>query len=82
MAEMKSYRITVQRTDRYIAHVYVEGDSEEDAAERFKHQLESNACSQIEDTEMWGEAYYYQIVKASPYNAEYEVLETELDEED
>lgn len=76
---MKSYRLTVQRTDRYIAHIWVDGDSQEDAQQRFQHQLESRQCSQIEDAEMWGEAYFYQVAKADPYDAQFEVIDIEED---
>ena len=74
---MKTYRLTVQRTIHLIANIYIEGDSEADAAERFQHQLESRECSQIEDGETWGEAFYYQAEKTSPYDSTYTVLDSE-----
>lgn len=74
---MKEYRLTVLRTVVVSAYAYVEGDSEEDAVARFEHQLESEECSAIEDDEMWGEAFHYQVLKAGPYVGEYEILEVE-----
>ena len=72
---MKDYRITVLRTVQVSACIYIEGDSEEDAVARFHHQLESEQCSELEYEDLWGEALYYQVAKASPYESEYEVLD-------
>ena len=74
---MKEYQLTVMRTIRVLGTIYVEGDSAEDAEARFQHQLESRECSGIEDEIMWGEANYYQVCKADPYDFEYEVVNAE-----
>lgn len=75
MAEFKTYRLTISRTIKLTANIFIDAESPEDAETRFQHQLESDQCSAIEDDEMWGEAYYYQAVKAGPYASDYDVLE-------
>ena len=72
---MKEYRLTVQRTITLLGVVYIEGDSPEDAQTRFQHQLEAEQCPGIEDEDMWGEAFYYGVVKAGPYDSEYDIVD-------
>lgn len=74
---MAEYNLTIRRTVTVVFHATVEGDSPEDAAQRFQHQLEARQCSPVEDDEMWGEVFYYQVAKADPYNGEYAVMDAE-----
>jgi hypothetical protein len=76
---MQLYKLLVARKVTMTSHVWVEGHSAEDAMTRFQHQLESQSCSGIEDDAAWGEAYYYQVVKAGPYAGEFEVLDAEVE---
>lgn len=74
---MKEYNLTIRRSVTLVTNVCIEGDSPEDAAQRFQHQLEAGQCSSVEDEGMWHEALYYQLVKASPYSGEYAVMDAE-----
>lgn len=74
---MAEYNLTIRRTVTVAWNTTVEGDSPEDAAQRFQHQLEARQCSAVEDDEMWGEAFYYQVAKADPYTGEYAVMDAE-----
>jgi len=74
---VKEYRLTVQRRVSVIATIIVDGTDEASAIARFQHQLENESCPGIEDAEMWGEVFYYQIDKAGPYVGEYEVIDAE-----
>lgn len=72
---MKEYNLTVRRSITLVFHV--NGDSPEDAAQRFQHQIEAGQCSALEDEGMWGEIFYYQLVKGGPYSGEYAVIHVE-----
>ena len=65
---MKEYEVTVERAVYMVNTVYVEAESEEEAA-----QLAVDPANH--DDASWGEAYYYQVAKRSPEASEFEVLD-------
>ena len=75
---MKTHVLTIKRTINVVAHIHIEADSNEDAVQRFQHQLEAEQCSEIEDEGLWGEIFYYQIVKAGPYGSAYDVIDVDV----
>jgi hypothetical protein len=73
---MKSYRLLVARKVTMTAYAVVEAESEEDARAKYEHLRENNSDFGISEEE-WGEAYYYQVVKAGPSSGEFELLDLE-----
>lgn len=74
---MKTYELTVVKTILLMNNVQIECADDEDPEVRFQHLLEAKDCPGLEDADGWGEAYYYGVVKADPYDFEYEVVNVE-----
>jgi hypothetical protein len=74
---MTSYRILVARTVTVTNNIYIDAESEADARARFEHLLENDASAFTDDD--WGEAFYYQIIKAGEAVGHFEILEIEED---
>lgn len=76
-AEMKSFRILVARTVTITNNIYIEAENPEDAEARFQHLLENDAVAF--NDEDWGEAFYYQVIKAGESVGHFEILQIEED---
>ena len=76
----KDYILTVEQTVKIINHVPVEASCEETAKARFEHWLDNARYGWYDETS-WGEAHYYQCVKAGPQNAHFEIIAVEREED-